>query len=47
MIARSFASGDGGGAAPTKLTHIKIAIVRIRDSPFAGRAELAFAASRV
>src|SRR5690242_2989037 len=37
-IARSFASGDGGGAAPSKVTHIKIAILRIRLSPWAPRA---------
>src|SRR5690348_9836926 len=34
-IARSFASTDGGGAAPSRLTHIKIAILRIRLSPLA------------
>src|SRR6476646_1078905 len=32
-IARSLASVDGGGAAPIRLTHIKIAIFRIRLSP--------------
>jgi hypothetical protein len=35
MIARSLASVDGAGAAPSRLTHIKIAILRIRFSPFA------------
>ena len=45
-IARSFASGDGGGAAPIKLTHIKIAILRIRLSPLT-LGQLAFAPARV
>ena len=48
-IARSFASGAvvlWGGAAPITLTHIKIAILRIRFSP-TRCPQLAFAAPRV
>ena len=46
-IARSFASGDGGGAAPIKADAHQDRDFTHRDSPLVARAQLAFAAPRV